>query len=130
MVMSRIFRRRNLALLALLVLVTGAVYGFAATNDVPPSAAGDGYDTISGYNVTAVTYNLNTGDPTLIDSVTFNLAKQDANAENPTHVKAKLVNPGNAWSDDCSPAGTVWTCDFDPDISVVSANELRVVAVQ
>ena len=44
---------------------------YAATNTIPPTAAGDGAGAISGYAISAIHYNLNATNPGNIDSVTF-----------------------------------------------------------
>jgi hypothetical protein len=43
-------------------------------------------------------------------------------------VKAKLVASSSAYTD-CSVAGLNVTCNFSPDVAVLSADELSVVAV-
>lgn len=42
-----------------------------ATNLVPTTAAGEGSNTISGYTITDIAFNLNASDYSNIDSVTF-----------------------------------------------------------
>lgn len=129
MALSRVFRRRNLALLPLFVLLAGAIYGFAAANTVPESGAGDGEGDISGYTASDITYTLNATDPTMIDAVSFSLAPS-AGADDPVTVKAKLVSSSTTWFD-CSLSGATWTCDTSAgSVTVLSADELRVVAAQ
>jgi len=65
-------RTLKVMLVALVVLViAGSTYAFAAANTVPDSAAGYKANTVSGYTVTEVVYDLNAADPTLVDKITF-----------------------------------------------------------
>jgi hypothetical protein len=69
-------RNRNIrfiAIFALVLVLAGATYAFAAANTVPASKAGDGSGAISGYTVSAIHYTLNAANPATIDSVTFTL---------------------------------------------------------
>ncbi len=121
---SRVFKRRNLALLALFVLLVGAIYGFAASNTVPASKAGDGEGGVSGYTVTNVKYNLGT-DPSTISSVEFDL---DAAA---TTVKIQLDDDEDSDWYNCSVSTTNHaTCSVGGAVTVLAVDNLRVVAVQ
>ena len=120
--MKRKSPKRRLALVALLALIVAAsAYAFTASNTVPASAAGDGSGVISGYTVTAVAYVLAT-DPSNIDKVTFTIAPATA-----SQVKAKVVSGSTTYTNCTNTAGAV-TCDFSPDVSVLSADQLRVIA--
>lgn len=126
---TRIFRFRYLMILAL--LVAGLTIGFAAAaqNTVDSSSAGDGFAEISGFDITAVQYTLNDSNPQNIDSVSFEVS---GGAGKPATVKAKLVSLGSAWFDcastnDASPYA--FTCET-PDTTVLSVDELRVIAAQ
>ncbi len=114
---------RITALLALAAVISAAAYGFTGTNTVPPSSAGDGAGTISGYNVTNVQYFLNASNPQVLDRVEFDL---DAPAGT---VTVRLVTPAGTWYSCTNPSGNHWQCNT-PGASVAAANELRVVAVQ
>lgn len=122
-------RPRNFVVVAFAIVLSGAVYGFAAANTVPTSAAGDGTGTISGYTATSVTYTLNSTDPSKIDSVKFSLTTP-AGASAPTTVKVQLVASGSWYT--CSLASSTWTCDTTGGggASVATATQLRVVAAQ
>ncbi|HYI15729.1 MAG TPA: hypothetical protein VEX37_10075 [Thermomicrobiales bacterium] len=126
---SRIINRRSAVLGLLLVILATAGFGFAATNSVQPSRAGDGQAAISGYNVTQIDYQLVAGDPTNIDSVTFQLA---GGAVAPGDVEVKLVSTSTAFFD-CTQPGTAlpatYTCDIT-GVTVLAADEFRVVAAQ
>jgi hypothetical protein len=108
------------AIVVAVALATGA-YAFTASNTVPNSNAGSGSGTISGYTVSAVAYQLNSGTPSNIDTMTFTL---NAAA---TTVKAKVVSGSTTYTD-CSVAGFNVTCDFSPDIAITTADQLSVIA--
>lgn len=122
--------KRNLkfafALLALMVLMV-AVYGFAASNTVGTSAAGDGSAAISGYTVTNIHYNLNATDPSQITSMTFTIAPAIP-AGGAVHVK--LISTGTTYTSCTVASGTNVTCTFAGGVSVLSADQLRVIAAQ
>jgi hypothetical protein len=119
MKLSRFLRPRNFAALLFAVVMSGAVYGFAAANTVPASGAGDGSAAISGYTASNVTYTLNSTDPSKIDAVKFALAG-GAGVAAPVTVKAQLVASGT-WSCDTTGGGGT---------SVATAGQLRIVAAQ
>lgn len=121
-------RRANLRLLialAIIAILATSAYGFAASNTVQKSKAGDGTGAISGYTVTNVAYTLDTNDPTFIASVAFT-----TNAA-ATTVKAQLTATG-AWYPCTGSSGTAWTCTAaaGQETSASAADNLRVVAVQ
>ena len=82
-----------------IVLAAFALGGtlFAAANTVPPSTAGEGTNTVSGYTITSIVYNLNAADPRNADSITF-----IATADNGSvvavlpNIKAKF-DPAGSW---------------------------------
>jgi hypothetical protein len=118
------FRRPRLVIATLVASVLAvAAYALTASNTVPPTKAGQGEGTISGYTVSAVAYTLNATNPANIDSVAFTL---NAAA---TTVKAKLVAASPTYTSCAVSGGTSVTCDFSPDVSVLSADELSVIAV-
>lgn len=116
---------KNLKVLFVIVAVlaiTVASYAFAAANTVPDTKAGDGTGDVSGYDVTDVVYNLNSTDPSTLDSVSFDLGAAAATGK----VKAQLVDSG-AWYACTLDTGTVWTCNTS-GLDVSSIDQLRVVA--
>ena len=121
--MTRV-RRRSVLVVALAAVLAFATYAFTASNTVPGSKAGKGEGAISGYTVSAVAYTLSASNPANIDSVAFTLS---ASA---TTVKAKLVQSSSTYTSCAVTGGTTVTCDFSPDVAVLSADELSVVAVQ
>jgi hypothetical protein len=115
---------RNLKVMSIVVVVivlAVSTYAFAAANTVPATKAGDGSGAISGYTVSAVGYNLNATDPTLLDSVDFTLS--DA----ATQVQIKLVAAGSTWYTCTIVTGNNWTCDTT-GATVLSMDELQVIA--
>jgi hypothetical protein len=104
-------------------LLAVAAYALTASNTVPPTKAGQGEGAISGYTVSGVAYTLNATNPANVDSVAFTL---NASA---TTVKAKLVAASSTYTSCAVSGGTSVTCDFSPDVSVLSADELSVIAV-
>jgi hypothetical protein len=130
-VSARLFSIRTLLVVIVAVLLAAATYGFAAGNTVPASSAGDGNNTISGYTVASVAYQLNSTNPANIDAVTFQLS---GGAGKPTTVKIKLVTAGSDWYACTSPTASapyVYTCATTaPQATVLAADNLRVIAVQ
>jgi len=113
-----------LAVAALLILSTTA-YAFAASNTVPTSNAGDGTNAISGYAVTNVHYNLDSGTPSNVATVTFTIAP--ALPAGGT-VTIQLVS-GGSWYSCTVASGTNVTCTTT-GASASSANNLRIVIAQ
>jgi hypothetical protein len=115
-------RTLKVLLIALVVVVIAAsAYTFAAANTVPATKAGDGSGAISGYTVSAIAYNLNATDPTLLDSVDFTLSAAA------TNVKIKLVDAGTTWYDCTVVTSNNWTCDTT-GATVAEMDNLTVVA--
>ena len=117
-------RRRTAVIIAVAAALAFAAYAFTAANTVPSSQAGDGSGTISGYTVSNIAYTLDSTNAANIESVAFTL---DAAA---TTVKAKVVAASSTYTDCSNTGGNNWSCDIEPDPSVLSADELRVIAVQ
>ena len=96
------------------------VTAFAAANTVPGTNAGDGSGAISGYTVSNIQYNLNAGDPGVIDSVTFDL-NASANA-------VVIQLDGTQYTCSGTP-GTSISCDTSSGSpTVAAASTLRVIA--
>lgn len=128
MLRSRIPALRMLAMLGLLLLLSATAYGFAAANTVPENGAGDGQGTISGYDVTAVTYTLNSTTPSNLATVAFDV-DPTAGAAAPTTVKVKLVSASSTWFGCTNTSGSTWSCTIT-GVTAAAADELRVVAAQ
>ena len=115
----------RLSMLALGAVIAVALSGYAAANVVPASKAGDGNNTISGYTVSAVHYNLNASNPANIDSVTFTLNSAPVAG---SKVKIKLVSAGSTWYSCTMTVADASCATTSPQATVASADELRVVA--
>ena len=123
------FRLRYLVLFLLVLILSASAYAFAAANTVPESGAGDGFDTISGYDITNVTYDTETdSDPSTIDTVSFTVAPS-AGASAATEVFVTLENGSTTWYP-CTLAAGTWTCAIGGAVDTLDADELRVVAAQ
>jgi hypothetical protein len=128
---SRVINRRTAVLGLLLVILATAGFGFAASNTVPSTAAGDGAGVISGYNVTDIDYTLGGTNQSDIDQVDFNLAPLATGGPvAPEVVQIELVANSGTWFN-CIPASGGGVGDYVCDVSgvtVVAANQLRVIA--
>lgn len=120
MVIRNIRSPRRLAVMAIFAVVAVSAFGFAATNTVPGSNAGDGDGDIEGYAVSNISYTLDGTDPSTIDSVDFDLVPTNA-----TSVEVQIN--GNWYS--CS-GGASPSCSIGGAETVLSAVNLRVVAAQ
>lgn len=105
--------------------VTAAVgvggFAFTNSNTVPDSKAGDGSGAVSGYTISAIDYGLNSSDPSLIDSVSFNL---DSTPAAGSTIKAKV--DGNWYS--CTATVAAVTCGTtSPQATVATHTTLQVV---
>ena len=63
---------RRLLTIGALGLVAAATVGYANSNTVPGSNAGDGTGTVSGYTVSNIHYTLDSTNPANATSVSFN----------------------------------------------------------
>jgi hypothetical protein len=117
-------RRRRRTILVLLAAAALSLFTFAftAANIVPGSKAGDGAGGITGYTVSSIEYQLDAGDASLIDSVSFTL---DDTAGN---VQAKVLSGSTTYTACTNTGGNDWSCDFSPNPTVLSADQLRVIA--
>ncbi|MEW5827704.1 MAG: hypothetical protein AB1846_02350 [Chloroflexota bacterium] len=124
MIHSRIFR--SLVILIVALAFASTAFAMAASNTLADAGkAGDGSNTVSGYTVTGVTYNLNPANPALIASVEFDL---DAAASS---VQASLTDAAltETFADACTNTGNHWTCTFT-GVTALDAASLRVIAAQ
>jgi hypothetical protein len=127
---SRVINRRTAILGLLLVILATAGFGFAASNTVPATSAGDGDEAISGYTVGSVSYQL-AADPANLAGVSFELSG-GVGLPPAGNVKVKLVQSGGTWFT-CNTADTALPADYTcavTGVTVVAADELRVVAAQ
>ncbi|MGD8603397.1 MAG: hypothetical protein PVF49_02375 [Anaerolineales bacterium] len=120
--MNKIGSPRSFGIVILALILAATMYGFADSNTVPATYAGDGDNTISGYVVTNVAFSIyGDNDPTDIEGISFDL---DANASS---VYVSFDN-GTTWND-CSP-GTPSSSINCTGLSetVLGATQLRIVA--
>jgi hypothetical protein len=123
-------RKRRYVLAALLAAIVAASgFAFAAQNTVAGSRAGDGNGTVSGYNVSAISWDLNDTNPQTVDDVTFTL---DAAAN---EVKVRVRESVDGWSGwtaagDCaSGGGNTYTCNLTAlNLETVEVVELEVAS--
>jgi hypothetical protein len=122
------------AALGLAVLGIGGA-AFSAANTVPESSAGDGSETISGYTITAITYNVNGANPQNIDSVTFTATADNGSAAGAlTTIRGRFV-AGGGWytctrSGGVAPAHNI-SCDTTaPQLTVLAADEFTAVIIE
>jgi len=118
---------RIFALLIFALVLAAATYGFAAANTfngVVGSSVGrlgEGSGTIAGYDVTSVSFTLNSANPHQITAVSFTLDNAAST------VQASL--DGATW-ETCSNGGSGnnWTCTLSSAVNVSAATSLDVFA--
>jgi len=125
------FRNFKVLLVVLvLIVVAGSAYAFAAANTVPDSAAGYKANTVPGYTVTDIVYDLNASDPTLVDKITFKVGPSSGTVE---AAIVKLQTTASGWKD-CTLGAAVAhvipvTCTYaDPTLALVDIVALNIVA--
>jgi hypothetical protein len=124
------FRNFKVLLIALVVIVVASsAYAFAAANTVTESAAGYAASTVPGYAVTAVAYDLNTTNPTLVDKITFLISPISGTV---VAAIAKIqTSDAGAWTDCVLVAGTApsmtATCTVT-SLPLVEVTALNIVA--
>jgi hypothetical protein len=118
---------RRLILIGLLGIIAVATVGFANSNSVPASNAGDGSAAISGYTVSNVHYVLNGTTPSNVDSVSFTTAPAIPAGGN-TRIS---LNGGTNWlaAGACTVTGANVSCNA-AGTAVTTLTNLRVVAAQ
>ena len=118
--MIHLLRPRTLFAIMLVLILSVAVYGFAAANNVPASSAGDGSGGISGYDISNIHYGLSGANPANIATVTFNILPTSAS-------DVRITMDGATWST-CANAAGVVTCNVNQP--AFTAANLRVVAAE
>jgi hypothetical protein len=126
MIFKKVFRGRTLISIIAVIILMIAAYAYAAANSVPETGAGDGSEAISGYTITNVHYTLG-ADPSQISAVTFNISPT-AGAGPVREVQVQLVSGGTWFACDESAVPAI-SCSIT-GVTVLSANQFRVVAVQ
>ncbi len=127
------FRRINLrllAIIAILAIMATAAYGFAASNTVQSSRAGDGFGAVSGYKVSNIQYTMDTANPANIASVRFTLNQSAGSAQ--VRFGDSAGNFGTGFPCGVTGGGstpaTDWTCAITSSVSVASVYNLDVAA--
>jgi hypothetical protein len=131
-IVTRLVNLRTLAVAALVLMISAVAYGFAAANTVPVTGAGDGAGDISGYTVANVDYNLDTTNPANIASVALTLTPNPVGGVSPgapRDVRIKLTSTGTTYAT-CTGSGFSWSCTMPANTTVLSANQLTVIAVE
>ena len=128
--MSRKFKALLFVLIAL--VISGSVYAFAAANTVPDSNAGYKANTVPGYAVTNVVYDLDATDPTKVDAIIFDVAAISGDVV-PAIVKIQTADAGSWTTSECvltahdpADAGKVVTCTF-ADLDLTAITVLNIV---
>ena len=125
MVIRNMKSGRRLAVIALFAILAMSAFGFAASNVVPETNAGDGNELVSGGNVTSVNYNVDANGQIASVSFTYTTTNDPDNAR-----VALLDAPdGNvlAWSSNCSLVAGVYTCPFGTPEDIGPVGGLRVL---
>jgi hypothetical protein len=117
-------RTRFMFVLVFALVLAVTSYAFAAANVVPESGAGDGSKAVSGYTITNVHYTVTGAD---VSAVSFAVTPT-AGAGAASMVKVTL--DGTNWAT-CSLSAGTWNCSLgSTPVTVLSATNLRVIAVQ
>ena len=120
----RLQRRAIVAICSLVAVLSVSGYAFTASNTVPNASVGQGSNTISGYTVSSVAYNLNSSNPANLDSVTFTISPTTASL-----VKIQLAS-GGSWYSCTNTSGSVSCATTSPQATAAAATSLNVVASQ
>jgi hypothetical protein len=104
-------------------LLASGSYAYASSNTFGGAVehSGEGSQTISGFDVSAITYTL-ASDPTELSAVEFTI---DGTA---TDVRAKVLSTSTTYVSCEVVSGTRWTCPITN--AVAEVDELAVIAVQ
>ncbi len=130
------FRKSKKVILTLLVILVlaSSTYAFAAANTIALSAVGYKAQTITGYAITDIVYDLNVLDPTKLDKIIFSIAPTTAGDPKPVVV---LISTTAAGSENYATSACVVTlvaspylvtCTFVPNITVASVVQLDIIA--
>ena len=114
---------RRLAAVAVFAIVAMSAFGFAATNNVDPSNAGDGQEPVSGGDVENIHYLVSAN---AVTGVEFDY---DPDTDAPSFVSATLLGPDVTDTCDETPAASGhWVCDDFAPQAIGPINGLRVVS--
>jgi hypothetical protein len=124
------FRNFKVLLIVLVVLViAGGTYAFAAANSVPDSAAGYKANSVPGYTISNIIYDLDATDPTTVDAITFDIAPTTGTVV-AALVKVQTAAAGS-WTDCALAAGVApsmaVTCTYGA-LPIIDITDLNIVA--
>jgi uncharacterized protein YchJ len=117
--MRRALRRGPLQMITALAIFAVGGAAFTAVNTVPQTSAGEGANTISGFTITNITYNLDPANPSNITSVDFTATANNGDGVNTAlSIYSEFVNGSGDWYL-CTRGGGVppahdITCDTSP----------------
>lgn len=124
----------NLILALIVIIVTASTYAFAAQNATALSAAGYKAQTITGYSITDIVYDLNVADPAKLDKIIFSIAPVTAGDPKPVVVLISTTATGseNYATSTCVVSLAVSpylsTCTFLAPINVSAVMQLDIIA--
>jgi predicted small secreted protein len=111
---------RRLAAVAVFAIVAMSAFGFAATNTVQGSNAGDGTGVVSGGEVQNIEYTVAAAQITGVEFDYLNYTNE------PTYMAVTLVGPPNVADSGCSEVTPDhWSCSFAAT-SIAPVTGLRV----
>jgi hypothetical protein len=130
---NQVFRPRTILLVIILLILAAAAYGFAATNTVNDSYAGDGSGTVNGFTVSNIHYTLDTSAaPNIyVGAVEFDLAGPAVLGANASALVQ--LSSGSWYTCDTTTSVTHdMYCDLSSGTEAVGAafTSLRVVAAE
>jgi len=118
-------RNAKVLLIALAVVVmAGSAYAFAAANTLDDTTIEVGYssDTVAGYTIDNVAYDLDDSDPTQVNKVTFTIDPVTA-----TFIQVRVdASEVTAWEDCVNVTGTV-TCTFSSPYAAANIDTFDVI---
>lgn len=131
------FRNFKVLMAILLVFVLiGSSYAFAAANTIEVSNAGQGVQTVSGYAITSLVYNLKTSDPKSVDTIVFTVTPDAGGGNKVAAASVYLQADASAGWIKCALGApdvnkaVVATCDYTATVSLlmVDVDTTNVVA--
>ena len=124
---------KYLLIVLVLVVILGAAFALAAANTIPASTAGSGTSAVTGYTIVNIAYDLNAGDPSVVEAITFSLSPDSGNVSD----KALAVflftgTPPGTWTT-CTLADAILpevdaTCTYGGSLDLLDVTELTIVA--
>jgi hypothetical protein len=115
------FKANVFALVLIFSVISTITYAFASSNTGDSDLAGYGAESINGYVVSDVSYELGNDSPK-ITSVSFTLNAPAAK------VQIKLSDVQTNWFGCLNVSGNNWTCDAN-NSALSSASKLQVAAI-